>query len=425
MRRQYGIQYALVVLGLGALACTNSGGSEDSESNEGGAEASDTGGDSAEGGSAGTSAGETTEGGTTEGETTEGETTDSGTTDSGTTDSGTTDSGTTEGESGEESSGEGTTEGSGTDGEDTQGESTDGGSVNELGADACSGYATRYWDCCKAHCGWEGNVNAATEPLSSCNQANVSLGTDYNVVSACSSPGPSAAHTCFNMAPWAVSDTLAYGFAAVPATGDICGRCYQLEFDGTGHYSANDVGSAALAGKTMIVQATNIGYDVGGGQFDILTPGGGVGAFDACSSQWGVDSSELGAVYGGFMTACQEQYGYDDHDLLTSCVLDRCTAVFNDAGMEDLLAGCQWYAGWYETADNPNLKYQEVECPQALIDLSGIDRGPLDDVQSCSGGGGGSDCSQEEMDNCDCAWTNGGSSCGEDDGSCCWTACCG
>lgn len=78
---------------------------------------------------------------------------------------------------------------------------------------------------------------------------------------------------------------------------------------------------------------------------------------------------------------------------------------------------------WYEVADNPNLRYQEVACPAAIVARSGIDRGALDDVAACKGGGG--TCSQDEMDQCDCAWTNNGRNCGRDDGSCCWTACCG
>jgi hypothetical protein len=298
---------------------------------------------------------------------------------------------------------------------------TTGGELPPLGADACEGYATRYWDCCKAHCGWPGNVNPATDPLQSCDQADQSHGAVYDVASACQSPASDSAFTCWNMAPWAVNDSLAYGFAEVPASGDICGRCYQLEFDGTGHYNAQDPGSVALAGKTMIVQATNIGFDVGGGQFDILTPGGGVGAFDACSFQWGVDTAELGATYGGFMTACQQMGG--DLAQIKQCVLSRCAAVFDEPGMADLAAGCEWYVGWYEAADNPNLRYQEVACPPQLVALSGIDRGPLGDVGTCQGGGG--TCSQEEMDACDCAWTGGGKNCGQDDGSCCWTACCG
>ncbi len=316
------------------------------------------------------------------------------------------------------------TTGNPTTGDPTTGSTSDtGGDPPPLGDDACQGYATRYWDCCKAHCGWPGNVHPETNPADSCNSDNVSHGGDYNVPSSCNALEPSSAYTCFDESPWAVSDTLAYGFAAVPAQGDICGRCYQLDFAGTGHYNDNDPGSVALTGKKMIVQATNIGHDVGGGQFDILTPGGGVGLFDACSYQWNVETSELGATYGGFMTHCQQQLGNDDHQALKACVQARCDAVFDEPHMADLAAGCAWYVNWYEVADNPNLRYQEVPCPPALVAISGIDRGPLNDVEACMGGGGS--CSQEEMDNCDCSWTNGGQNCGQDDGSCCWTACCG
>jgi hypothetical protein len=298
-----------------------------------------------------------------------------------------------------------------------------GGDFPPLGADACNGYATRYWDCCKAHCGWPANVNMATEALHSCDKSDASLGANYDAPSACQAQAADSAFTCYDNAPWAVNDTLAFGFAAVPASGDICGRCYQLDFDGTGHYNAQDPGSVALADKTMIVQATNIGFDVGGGQFDILTPGGGVGLFDACSYQWNVPTPELGATYGGFMTYCQQQVGGNDHQKLKDCVLSRCAAVFDDPGLAELAAGCEWYVNWYEVADNPNLRYQEVPCPAALVARSGIDRGPLDDVGSCNGGG--NTCTQEQMDQCDCAWTNNGQNCGQDDGSCCWTACCG
>ncbi len=296
-----------------------------------------------------------------------------------------------------------------------------GGDYPPLGADACNGYATRYWDCCKAHCGWPGNVNPGTEPLQSCNKADDGLGANYLVESSCQALADGSAYTCYSNAPWAVDAKLAYGFAAVPASGDICGRCYQLDFDGTGHYNAQDPGSVALGDKTMIVQATNIGFDVGGGQFDILTPGGGVGLFDACSYQWGVATPELGATYGGFMTYCQQQVG-TDHAKLKECVLSRCAAVFDEPALAELAAGCQWYVDWYEVADNPNLRFQEVACPAELVARSGIDRGPLDDVGTCGGGGGS--CTQEEMDKCDCAWTNNGQNCGQDDGSCCWTACC-
>nr|WP_276600153.1 hypothetical protein [Nannocystis sp. ILAH1] len=350
----------------------------------------------------------TTSPGTTSNGTTSPETTNPGTTNPGTTNPGTTtDADTT-----------GTTA---TTDPNTSDSTTGAVDPPPLDGTACQGYATRYWDCCKAHCGWQGNVNAATEPLQSCDKNDNNLGSAYDVVSSCQSPAQNSAFTCYSGAPWAVSDTLAYGFAAVPAQGDICGRCYQLDFDGTGHYNAQDPGSVALSNKTMIVQATNIGHDVAGGQFDILTPGGGVGLFDACSYQWNVDTSELGATYGGFMTHCQQQGG--NHEQIKQCVLGRCAAVFDEPGLAELAAGCEWYVQWYEAADNPNLHYQEVACPPQLVAISGIDRGPLDDIQACKGGGGS--CSQEEMDACDCSWTNGGQNCGQDDGSCCWTACCG
>ena len=283
----------------------------------------------------------------------------------------------------------------------------------------CAGYATRFWDCCKLHCGWQENVPEGASAVSSCNANNQSHGNNFDVPNSCQQQDPNAGYTCFNMAPWAVNNTLSYGFAAVPANGDVCGRCYQLEFTGPGHYDPDDPGSNALEGKTMIVQATNIGFDVGGGQFDIMIPGGGVGAFNACSYQWNVGNNELGATYGGFLTACQQQHG-DNFQQIKQCVMQRCASVFDEPGHGDLVAGCDWFVNWFETADNPDLEYQEVPCPQALIDVSGIER-PQDDIEACGGGG----CTQEQMDMCDCSWTNNGQNCGQDDGSCCWQACCG
>ncbi len=261
--------------------------------------------------------------------------------------------------------------------------STGGSGGGPLGPNACKGYSTRYWDCCKAHCGWSGNVPSGVKPVTSCSQAGSPQTGQYNAKSACDTPGANSSHTCFSMRPWQVSGTLSYGFAAVPASGDICGRCYQLEFDGTGHYDANDAGSAKLKGKTMVVQATNIGYDVSGGQFDILIPGGGVGAFDACTQQWKIsDPKQLGAQYGGFLTACKQDGSNNTHAKVKACLKGRCQAVFKSASFSDadLLAGCNWFADWFEVADNPNLRYTEVECPQALIDRSGVDRRPLADV---------------------------------------------
>ncbi|KAG8849485.1 hypothetical protein FRB91_009852 [Serendipita sp. 411] len=99
-----------------------------------------------------------------------------------------------------------------------------------------------------------------------------------------------SAFTCADNQPWAVSDSLAYGFAAVKLSGSSesqwCCQCYQLTFT-----------SGPASGKTMIVQATNTGGDLGSNHFDLLMPGGGVGIFNGCNAQYG--SWNGGAQYGG------------------------------------------------------------------------------------------------------------------------------
>ncbi|MES2674174.1 MAG: cellulose binding domain-containing protein [Pseudomonadota bacterium] len=242
----------------------------------------------------------------------------------------------------------------------------------------CDGYATRYWDCCKPHCGWSANLPTGVAALPSCSANNTQLG-DINAGSSC---GGGNGHMCWGLTPFAVSDKLAYGYAAT-SSGDVCGRCYQLQFTGSSHNSAGDPGSSALAGKTMIVQATNIGYDVSGGQFDILVPGGGVGAFNACSAQWGVSNAELGAQYGGLLAACKQELGYNASlASYKACLANRCDNVFGARGLTELQKGCRWYADWFEAADNPALKYKEVACPSELTSRSGMNRNGLNDIKN-------------------------------------------
>lgn len=226
----------------------------------------------------------------------------------------------------------------------------------------CQGWTSRYWDCCKPHCGWTGNT-AGNPALASCNQNDQSIGANDSAGSSCQNNGP--AYMCHSLAPWSANANLSYGFAAVSANGDICGKCYQLQFTGRSHNAGDDPGSAALAGKTMIVQATNVGGDVGSGQFDLLIPGGGVGKFNACSTQWGVTNAELGAQYGGFLGTCKQQ-GARDLAAIKSCVMQRCTSVFGSRGLSELEAGCRWFVDWFQAADNPALVYKEVACPQEL-----------------------------------------------------------
>ena len=225
-----------------------------------------------------------------------------------------------------------------------------------------NGFATRYWDCCKPSCGWAGNANPV---VVSCdrNDENRSANDTQN---ACEANGQSGAFTCHSMAPWAYSNVVSYGFAAV--NGVSCGTCFQIEFPGSSQRGGNDPGSAALAGKTMVVMATNIG-GIEQNQFDLLIPGGGVGLLNGCSGQWGVDNSELGAQYGGFLTNCR-QANPENHEGVKSCVRERCEAVFGSRGLTELYDGCMWFVDWFEAADNPDIRFQQISCPSDLTSVA-------------------------------------------------------
>jgi hypothetical protein len=171
-----------------------------------------------------------------------------------------------------------------------------------------------------------------------------------------------SSYACYDYSPVAVSSCLAYGFAAF--NGGSCGTCYQLTFTGTASHGSG-MGAAALAGKQMIVQAVNIG-GIAADQFDIMIPGGGVGANpDTCGTEWNLSTSQLGATYGGLLTACEQQS--TDYATQKSCVKSMCSAL--PSGLQ---AGCNWLVDWYETADNPDVVYQQVTCPSALTQISGI-----------------------------------------------------
>lgn len=216
------------------------------------------------------------------------------------------------------------------------------------------GHSTRYWDCCKASCGWSNRPNA----VDSCDLSGNNIGVNDQRSSVCPD-GAGDAQTCHGMAPWAHSTTLSFGYAAVSQA--ACGTCWQLQFTGSG--PGGNAGAAALAGKTMVVMATNTGSDVGAGQFDLLIPGGGVGIFNGCTRALGIQASEMGAQYGGFRTQCASA---GDQNAIKQCVRDMCTNVFGSRGFGDLEQGCLWYVDWFEAADNPDFVYQEVPCPQEL-----------------------------------------------------------
>ncbi len=323
------------------------------------------------------------------------------------------------------------------------------------------GWATRYWDACKPHCSWFRNIVDVNNPkpwagiCKNCNKNNeevttyekhptwVQNGTSewyagyLNTPSACDSDSSNAAYTCWDMAPIAINDTLAYGFAAMNPAIAECGSCYQLTFDG-GWYDEPMPRPThqALKSKTMIVMASNVGQDVKydvmmkhggelGTQFDIMIPGGGVGAFNALSKQIGVSIEEFrfpGAPdngFGGLLTNCQsssgkiaQMYGTRDGDHRATleqwqgCLRSECERIFGkNSGpgrtySEELYRGCMWHADWFMVADNPTLYYQKVDCPKYLIDkfYSSVDvePPPLPDPYPkndlCIMGDGGIDC---------------------------------
>ncbi|KAL0949520.1 hypothetical protein HGRIS_009571 [Hohenbuehelia grisea] len=221
---------------------------------------------------------------------------------------------------------------------------------------AQTGQTTRYWDCCKPSCAWSAKA-AVSAPVRTCdNNQNVLSSPDTK--SGCDG---GTAYTCANNQPWAVNDQLSYGFAAVKLSGGTesswCCACYQLTFT-----------SGPASGKQMIVQATNTGGDLGNNHFDLLMPGGGVGIFNGCTSQYGGWNG--GAQYGGVSSRAECN--------------NLPAAVRN---------GCYWRFDWFQNSDNPNVSFKQVACPSALTSISGCtrnDNGSQPQPTQPSGGGGGS-----------------------------------
>jgi hypothetical protein len=217
-----------------------------------------------------------------------------------------------------------------------------------------SGWATRYWDCCMPHCAW--NENSGGNPTKTCDAKGKNFVQGGQNICA---GGQNT--TCTSQIPIIVNDQIAYAFAAVPAAdGGKCGKCFALEFTGEGKYETKS-NHQALRGKTLIVMASNIGGDVQGGQFDVMIPGGGKGAFDGCSQMgWG----SQGEQYGGLLSDCEKEVNYADGNARKECLTRKCNEVFKND--EQAKEGCMFLATWMEAAGNPNHNFKEVECPQAL-----------------------------------------------------------
>ena len=269
--------------------------------------------------------------------------------------------------------------------------------ANILG-NGTSGWNTRYWDACKPHCSWiEGTLGqtdtttqetyeAGMTTARNCNIHDIEVPTftlghavqeywmGYEGTSSACDKGAAGVFTCTDMAPIAVNDTLAYAYVAGSPELTSCGKCFHLQYDG--HFKDEmDTNQPkethkALKGKHIIVMASNIGHDVKVGQFDLMVPGGGPGNFDALTTQVKKGSDfNWGAKYGGFLTYCQEKLGYDSTlPKYQECIHEMCDAAFKDSGFDNLYRGCNWFADWFMAADNPTYQWEEVECPQYLLD---------------------------------------------------------
>ncbi|KAE9547468.1 hypothetical protein FO519_009318, partial [Halicephalobus sp. NKZ332] len=203
-----------------------------------------------------------------------------------------------------------------------------------------SGKTTRYWDCCKPSCSWNGKSSHVSRPVFACDAHGHKL-TDMNVQSGCNG---GSAYMCNDQTPWAVNDHLSYGFAAASLIGGsedrMCCTCMRLTFT-----------SGPVAGKQMIVQLTNTGGDLSNNHFDLAIPGGGFGIFtQGCPREFG-HGFNWGAQYGGISNAAQ------------------CNGLPNV-----LRAGCFWRFNWFKNADNPSVRFEQVTCPQELTAKTGCRR---------------------------------------------------
>ena len=272
--------------------------------------------------------------------------------------------------------------------------------TKDISGNGKTGWNTRYWDACKPHCSWigkgeEGKTDTTTQETyekgmttaRNCNIHDVEVPTftlghavqQYwmgyeGTTSACEgTDGGKGVFTCTDMAPIAVNENLSYAYVAGPGSSTTCGRCFHLQYDGSfidaSSTNAPKATHKALKGKHLVVMTSNIGHDVKDGQFDLMVPGGGPGIFNALNIQVNGQGIEWGAQYGGFLTHCQAKLGYDNTlEAYQTCVKDMCDAAFGNAGLPNLLRGCHWFADWFMAADNPTYNWEEVECPQYLLD---------------------------------------------------------
>ncbi len=239
--------------------------------------------------------------------------------------------------------------------------------LQQGGSGVSKGWTSRYWDGCKPSCSWSGkNQSIPGSICKTCDRNNNPIPAIDENRSSCDGGN---SYTCWDMTPFVDpgNPNLAYAFAASPT--DRCGKCYQIQFDGGFEHGTAYGTHAAIRGKTLIVMTSNMGGDVGNGQFDVLIPGGGLGIFDSFSGQIGKSKGDLGAQYGGLLADCETQLNWAEGSLnqYQTCLRNKCNQVFNNSSQKQLKDGCNFYADWFMAANNPTMLYKEVQCPQQLI----------------------------------------------------------
>lgn len=220
------------------------------------------------------------------------------------------------------------------------------------GKNKADGWASRYWDGCKPSCGWKNN--SPTRTAHSCDKSGTNRFSGYDDKNIMDGGN---AGTCLDQSPRVING-VAYAYAASHSNGD-CGKCFLLEFTGTSHDKPDPT---ALAGKKMVVMISNIGDDVGGTQFDVMIPGGGLGAFDCIDGSNPISAVKNTERYGGIITTCGGAKEGANIAQVKSCVEGYCNKISN----ADAKAGCMFMVEWYEVANNPNFKATEVQCPTEL-----------------------------------------------------------
>jgi len=237
-------------------------------------------------------------------------------------------------------------------------------------------WTTGYWDCCKPSCAWPGK-GKLDNPVASCDGRTGKKLDSARVKSVCEKRDAGHAVTCTNQQPFKVNPGLSYGFVAATVTGKhgldgdgVCGQCYELLFTDQQHVdkgTGDKWGGAHpdVVDKRMIVQVTNIGFDVvGNHSFDIMIPGAGQGIFSGgCHAQFpshAVDDFDCGNRHGG----CSRKSG--------------CAKL-----PAELRPGCEWRHDWYRwlagggRTNNPFIKFRRVQCPMKIVERSGTS--PSDD----------------------------------------------